>query len=463
MSLRNITLAFLGITWLFSACNSDTEYDLSGASADAQISSFSLTGVHDKTWTDSVDRATDSLRYVILGKTKFAIDQVNDLIYNPDSLPYGFTLKTLLPAITYVGSPSSLTIELKDALKSGVADTTYQWNGSDSINLAYKRISVNVVAANQATSKSYKLDIRIHKVDPDSIKWKIAAKYSSYASYRKSVLSGDSINTLTKTLTSSLLLEVVKGISNSSSSVSIESKNVSGLPSDVKVLSFGRYGDSFYVLSDDGKTFKSSNAQSWAEVNNGVTISEILGVAPGNYDSENRIIVLVKDGADLRFGATLDFSSVVLLDQSVPSGFPVKGFASVANVDGLKSRRMLFVGTGKDKNDNDLSSIWLLKMNGDLLSVAKAGASTYFSGAGNSLFQYDDKVYLLSKRKLYVSTSWGLTWVEADGKQALPSIVKNYTEQTVVVKNNGLWILGGKDSGGDSAAEIWTGVLNRLK
>lgn len=467
MNLRYITLAFLSFVGLFSSCNSDSEYDLSTASKDAQISSFSLTGIHNKTLTDSLERATDSVRFVTLGKTRFAIDQVNNIIYNPDSLPFGFTLKTLLPAIKYNGSPYSLTVELRDALKENGRDTTYQWNGSDSINLAYKIVQFKVIAANQATEKVYKIDIRIHKIDPDLMTWSTAASYSEYADYRKSVLTGDSITTLTKSLASGYVLEVVSETRKNPSQASIKKKNVSGLPTDIDVSSFIFVGGGFYVSSQDGKVYESSDGEVWSQKYAGDKVKAILGIAPGNSDSENRIVTLVEKDSKIHFGVTTDFSNIEVLS-SIPSGFPVKGFASTSVLTGIKTRRIMFVGTGLTSGGEELNTVWWLKMDGGSLSVIKGGSSTLFSGTGNSLFFYDDKLYLYSKTKFYTSSTWGTLWVEGAEKQALPTTgtgVKNYAEQSVVVKNNTVWILGGKTQGASyhDAETIWTATLNRLK
>lgn len=462
MNLRNITLAFLGLIGLFSACNSDTEYDLSLASKNAQISSFSLTGVHDKT-LDSLGRATDSVRFVVLGKTKFAIDQVNDLIYNPDSLPYGFTLKNLLPAITYIGSPYSVTIELKNAIKEGLSDTTFQWNSSDSINFAYKNISLEVVPATQsgADSKVYKLDIRIHKVDPDVIDWKLAGNMPQGINERKATLSGGSIHVLARKATSGFEMGILNGAEYPSLGTVVQ-KEITGLPTNTKVSSFNHFNGVLYVLSDDGKTFKSDEGEVWTEVNNGKNVAEILGIAPGNTDADNKIIVLLNNGSNTHFGATSDFSTIDQLTV-IPSDFPVKGFASVSNLDDIKSRRLLFVGTGKDQFGEDLNSVWMLKMNAGNLSVAQGGTTSLFEGAGNSLFMYDGKLYMYSKNKFYTSSTWGIAWEEGIEKQELPSSVQNYVEQSVIVRNNAIWILGGKDSAGGYPTTVWTGKLNRLK
>ncbi len=166
MNFKYSVLVLLGLLFLYS-CNEKNEIDsVSTSSEDAQIYSITLTASHKKSG-DSLSRAQDSVRFLTFAKTKFAIDQVSGVIYNPDSLPYGFKLEKAKMTLTYNPTYGVSKVEIQHPDSVAWAE----WNGTDSISLSrdWTKIKVHAQASN---IKNYRLELRVHKVDPEVIVWK---------------------------------------------------------------------------------------------------------------------------------------------------------------------------------------------------------------------------------------------------------------------------------------------------
>ena len=131
-------------TFILSSCikgdNEEYEY-----STDASVRAFSIDTIYGK-------------------KYKFSIDLLNNRIFNADSLPY--LSDTLLhhfaiDTFTVTGYVFTGDTVLKTP---AYTDLTKAMNGKDGIMFT-------VFAADGRTSKNYRLDVRVHQQDPDSLTW----------------------------------------------------------------------------------------------------------------------------------------------------------------------------------------------------------------------------------------------------------------------------------------------------
>jgi hypothetical protein len=90
-----------------------------------------------------------------------------------------------------------------------------------------------------------------------------------------------------------------------------------------------------------------------------------------------------------------------------------------------------------------------------------------FNVTGSSLFNYDNKMYLLTldgnKNVFYTSTNYGLFWEKASSKQQLPIEFMSRKNQSVNIDNkNNIWIFGGVTPSQSQLVEIWKGRINKL-
>ena len=131
-----------------------------------------------------------------LGKYKFTIDQLKSEIYNEDSLPvHADTIidKILITKLT----TASGVVTMKD--QSGKDSII---NIADSIDLR-KPIKLKVwstealAGTSPDQTREYTISVRVHKHDPDSLRWNYVANISNSESIKeqKTVILGENILT----------------------------------------------------------------------------------------------------------------------------------------------------------------------------------------------------------------------------------------------------------------------------
>lgn len=449
MNFKYIALLLVSSVCFLASCDNDSENALSQPSKDSQILSFSVTGVHDKTIKDSLERATDSLRFVTLGKTKFAIDQLKGQIFNTDSLPFGTVLGNLAVKVSYKGNPHQISVQ--------IPDSTYNWNSSDSINFSKNPITFTV-SAGEGT-KEYNIKLLIHKIDPDLLTWKQVGSLTK-AVNQKTVLFNEKFYSFTQTSTGIPSVEI---ISSGNGTISSEEKAVSGLPFNANAESITLLNNIFYSISNSGDSYKSEDGVTWIRQANEKIFLNILGVIPGSKATDDQLLVITNDAGQFYFGYSKDLSSVDQLTK-IPDNFPTKRFTSVTNYSRNKKNNMLLISAGLDKNDKMLSATWWLSLDENgIFQINPSKGTDLFKGGGLSSFFYDNKLYTFAGKEFFISNDWGINWTKAPEKQALNSNFGSRYLQSVIVKDKNIWIFGGVSESGFYFKDIWSGILNRVK
>lgn len=463
MNIKYITYLFSGLLLflLFPSCSDNdttTDYTSSG-SKDAQIYSFSITAIAPIS-KDSVQRAQDSIRFIRVGKTKFAIDQVAGVIYNPDSLLYGTVLDSVKVAITFNPSyqPSKVLVTTPDSING------YVWNLTDSISFAKLPVTFTVTSQS-GNLKTYDIDIRTHKIDPDTMLWQKMTSYPSVFGESKTLLKDNSFYTYAISGNSALLYS-----SDKSSTLSWAKQTLSGFPANVKPESIFLLNGVFYALDQTGSSYKSANGKDWVKLTSGKVLTSILGVLPADDRANDQLLVTYYSGDGYYFGKTKDLItisevadiSVSPYDNKVPSNFPLQKAASYTSFTTNKNKRMLILTGGASSTGTALAYTWLIKDSSDGLEMSPFIKNTLFKGAGLSNFVYGDNLYALSNNQFYISALWGESWVIAPNKQKFDSAITARTGQTAIVdSNNFIWIFGGV-SANKGVSDVWRGRLNSL-
>ena len=132
----------------FSSClnTNDTEIEFL---SDAQIYGITLSAAYDSTRT--------------LANAEFSIDQRASLIYNRDSLDFGFE-----PKNAYL----SLELRYAAAIKLYLhnPDSTYFWNSTDSVDIGRLKY-IEIYAQDGITTKKYEFRLNIHQQNPHQLVW----------------------------------------------------------------------------------------------------------------------------------------------------------------------------------------------------------------------------------------------------------------------------------------------------
>ena len=159
---------------LFSSCLGDDDDDETVYPDDAAITSFTLGTL--KQYCTKKDRNGNDSTYVVAvtgSNYKMYIDQVNRLIYNPDSLPYGTDAAHVVCNVTSKNSGTIL-------LKSMTSDSVAWYNSSDSIDFTQPRNMI-VFSANGKHRTDYTVQLNVRKEVPDSFVWHQSYSLDAFA------------------------------------------------------------------------------------------------------------------------------------------------------------------------------------------------------------------------------------------------------------------------------------------
>lgn len=445
---------------ILHSCNDDNTVTYTSPSKDAQIYSFSFTAEAPIS-ADSVIRAQDSIRFIAVNKTKYAIDQVAGLIYNPDSFPYGTVLHKVLPKLGFnpTYGVSQVQIFTPDSING------YIWNTTDSVDFSRQPIEFVVTSIGGDNKKTYKLDLRTHKIDPDTIVWTRMTDIPAKGNSKTLLKNGEFFYYVAANGAVSLY-------KSNKTSLAWTNQSLSGLPSDVEIQSIILLNGAFYAIDSNGKSYRSADGKAWVTQNNGETLKSILGLLPLNANSDDaRLLVVLMKDSKYYLGKSTDLSSVDIvtsisidpIDNQLPAGFPLSGATSYSSFSSDRLTQMLVLSGGVDVNGKGLSSTWLVKNSEKGIEASAFANNPFVKGVGASLFRYNSGLYLLSENKFYTSALWGESWIKAPLKEALIPAISERTNQTVIVDElNYIWIFGGVSKNNTYPVDVWRGRLNKL-
>ncbi len=455
MKLKQITKLLFAFLFVFalSSCNSDsTEFTSTSPSADAQIYSLKLSA---KPYTKQ-----DTLNYPVLAKTRFAIDQFRQLIYNPDSLPYKTELKKFAASIGFaLGTPSSVQLIYPN-------DSVVTWNRTDSIDFStplYPKF--RVTAANGTNSKEYTIDIRVHKIDPDTIVWQnvpTLQQPSTIGTRQKTLLNGNTFYTFS--IDSDKKLYLYKATKSGSYE---PRKAITGLDaSNIILESITIFNGYFFGIDTAQKGYSSplSDGLVWSAKNNNVY--NIVGILPTLNPTEDSLLVTTKVGGKYYLAKTVDMQTLKIQNE-ISDNFPAIGFSSVTNYDRTNTNKnILAITGGKDFTNKESNLTWSIQVtdNNILRFIPNQSHSIFKAKSGIASFLYDGYLYALTGNKLYKTSSYGYKWTNVPSKEVLDSRIPKASNQSVIVdSDNYIWIFGGiPDSGTTPIVQVWKGRLNKL-
>ncbi len=452
---KNLVLLITGcFVWLMSSClgddNDNTEYVLP---KNCQIATFTL----------SHDSISD------LGDVKFSIDQLNGLIFNMDSLPYGTKLEKAICKIEYVSSSAVSSLKV---MQEAVGDTI-DWNGTDSLDFS-KPVKFQVIAYDGVTKKEYISKINIHTVIPDTLEWSLyATEITGQTMKEQKVImvpyeGRDCYFLYAQPAGTSLPYRLFYSeVSDMKTWTPLE---LLGLPTDKIILSqITEYEGTYYVPSTDGILYASPAGRSWSPVADAPYISYVLGDVKEGGRQTSAMSVIVKEDDILKFGAR-DSKGAWTIGNAVPENFPVSGFGK-ENYASLYNSYLMVVG-GRTANNQLSNYSWGTIDGVDWALLTDENSNYFIKREGVMVTAYDDKIYLIggidaagkAYSDIYETIDKGLTWSLVDSMIVLPNTYRERGFSSIIVdKDQYISIFGGKMStNGNVMQEIWRGRINRL-
>ena len=456
MDLKVISRFFyiLAALFLVYSCGEDSVTEVPIPSSDAQIYTFKL----EAKYTNS----KDSLAFATLAKTKFVIDQSTQRIYNPDSLPFDIPLKNYLVTLGYSpsGSPSGLNILYRKATE----DSIVTWNGKDSVNFSKNNIKIEVKAPSGTTSRTYSVELRVHKIDADTIVWKsMASAWASNSASLKTVALGSVFYCFSSNTTNALSVRSFDPTAGNWNSAP------QAVATPLLIQSITTFNNALYAVNASGNVFTSTNGVSWTDLGN-QGVKNILGVLPSDTPANDVLLAIMKDSSGKNYFTKMTnahvFTKVTAIKGSssdtIVSEFPANDYSSMPNLVRTDSRlNMLLVTGGKDFNGKLLNNTWMVMNGTNELELSPSQINYTFAAASNiSTFGYDSRMYAIAQNKLFISSSLGSSWISAPTKQSLPLDINSISQQSVIVDaQNYIWLFGKNITG---SIVVWKGRLNRL-
>ena len=428
-----IIVCFVFVSVAISSClDSDTQYEFS---SDATVHTFALDTIHGK-------------------KYKFEIDQIQRLIFNRDSLP--------MDADTIIDSIMIDTFSVYGNIVSGPQDTLLDISNAQDLLPAASAsgMTFRIYAPDNLTSRTYTLQINIHKEDPDSMSWvrmTSAPVFNTPEGLKAVTLNDDLL-----IYPSGKEVYTVSTIPPSSDGYNHYGVN---LPEDVVLGSIINVGDGLMANTKGGDVYTSNDGIQWerSEALSGNIIS-LLAYLPANDVSVTSptLCAIQKDEADgrLYFCSTDTSATGWTQGEEVPTDFPVRDLSSTLQTTSNGLFQIFLVGSPDTASEQ--TTPWV-SMDG--LTWVDLHTETGYCPplATPYIIGYDDALYILGgdMSQAYTSDTGGIVWEEADSKFWLPEeFASNGSSYTIVHdRNDFIWVIWA----GEGTNVIWRGCMNKLK
>ena len=398
-----------------------------------------------------------------LANVKFTIDQVNGLIYNQDSMPYGTKIDwKVICKVEFEVIPYKIEV-----FESATNDSTF-WNMTDSLDFR-DYVRFDIFAQDNESSKRYYVQLNIHQQAPDSMVWNwFSNKLLGKTIQEQNVIIQDDYFWMYVRSTSGYELYRTP----------VEDKKtwtpvpLTGLGNKTLILSqIVAYEGLLYMPASDGTLFYSTNHADWKILETSPAVKALLGVINGSAVGKTSSVlasIIQEDGA--LFFAAMNAAHNWEKGMAVPKGFPVSGFG-VADYETAFYWHLLAIA-GRDNNGNLCNVVWET-MNGLNWVCLTDERHVYFDKReGVTVTHYDGLLFLTggintsnrADKDIFYSKDRGITWTLTESLMYFPENYRARGYASVIVdKDNYLHLFGGKDNNSANILdELWSGRINRL-
>lgn len=459
-SLSIIASFFILLLAITSCLDSDTEYEFS---SDNTISAFALDTIYGVSY-------------------KFTIDQQKGLIYNIDSVPFSADTiinKILIKTFTFGGYLTAGETAEKDTF----------FNYTDSLNFLDtmdEPLVLRVRPEDGGEYKEYRIEVRRHLVNSDSLNWIGNAPFSE--SFSNGAVTADQ-KIKTVALNDKLLVFVAEGnytaprLYVGSTQTDQWGSAVNLTPNNLIISSILTYKDNLYMTSGDGKVFSSADGTSWTEVaGDGTAVSSLLTTFSNTENGslvESSIAGIIKIESELYFAkGTFDADQKLSWTTATPKqavpvntaeeyAFPTENITATKSAKTATGGQIAYLIGAATNTDPALP--WFSKDGMSWASLpAQFDNNALPSMSYPSIMYYGDKLYAFgdSFDSFYTSLN-GFAWQTIKRNFLFPlndegeSRFKDRTNYSMTIdSDNYIWIVWGKGDG--YTDEVWKGRLNRL-
>ena len=436
------------LTFMLSSCIGVEVDDMSKWNySNCLISSFSLQ-------SDSVEG---------LENVKFTIDQVNGLIYNKDSMPYGTEINwKVLCNINFEVTPSAIEV-----FQAATGDSA-TWIVTDSLDFS-DYVRFDVYSLNEKNAKRYYAQLNIHQQVPDSMSWSwFSSRLLGKAVQEQKVIERD--NYFWMYVRSSIGYELYRTPKVDKRTWTIVP--MTGIGGKTLLLSqITVYEGIFYMPATDGTLLYSTNNIDWKIMESAPAVKSLLGVVNSSEVINNPTVLasIIQEDGKLYF-AVMNASNTWEKGAAVPATFPVSGFGNTTYETSFYWH--LVIVAGKDRTGGLSNAVWETMTGLNWVCSTDERKPFFGKREGVMVTHYDGKMFLIgginasntAERDIFYSEDRGITWALTDSLMYFPQSFRARGHASVIVdKDNFLHLFGGKENNSANILdELWSGRINRL-
>lgn len=414
-------VGFLSISILLGSClrsDNTAEY-----STDATIKALALDTVYGVTYS-------------------FTIDQLQNLIYNVDSMPVGADTvvdRILVTNLSMSGWATlrDTTITTTDSVSLGGAINPAAANGG---------LEIKAYAPDNKTTRTYHLQIRVHKQDPDSLVWTripLDLPASPTAPFKAVIADNDRLLVYTSN-TRMYEANAANGVN-----LNWDTHDVSGLPATAKLRSLLNFKGHLYMAAEDGKLYTSTDGTAWT-----------AGTAPAGVEVKNTVaftvdsLVIIGHTGGTDYFYTSEDADTYVQGAAVPNGFPTDNYSFTSFTPTLTPPQLMLTGNA----DPTAKAVvpWVTTTGSEWVDFSTP-TGVYCPAMSNpTVIYYGGSFYITGGDLSTVYHSQvGIAWEATKRKFLLPPALKGTEMYSSVIDAMNYWWIVTPDG-------VWRGRLNKL-
>lgn len=378
-------------------------------------------------------------------KYPFSIDLLRSNIYNLDSLPYlsdtllkSFKIDTFTVTGAVYAADTMMTIP-------ATVDLTKAMNGADGIMFT-------VYAADGHTSRNYRLDVRVHLQDPDSLSWGLRTDIP------EALVKAD-LGDTPKIINFGKELLIFSGLNcfhtslGNASSYAWQSSTISGLTEDVDWNSLQVFDNLLFVSTTEGDVYTSADGLLWGRH------PSLSGNVKALLTGTSQYLMGIKtvDSTDYFCRSNAE-DATWIIGAEVPDNFLTGAIHATVHTTPTGVERVIITGNAPQVGTETEVVPWFT-FEGDNWAALDTENMACPYIAHPTILQYNSKFYIFGNEfeAMYESPS-ALTWSKVTSKFLLPMELNGKdVYSSVVDKDNYIWIIV-SEAGNN---QLWRGRLNK--
>lgn len=432
------------------SCISCLTDDNTSKTPQAAITSFTI-GYYNVEFHDMNIYGHDTLVYLREGGVMYpmTIDQVNNRIYNADSMAYGSNLSKVTSSVYGTGTVGYRYLDSPEE--------SFLWRSQDSIDFT-RKMQFLVRSTDDSYTRVYDVDVNIRKVFPDSLIWSCSDTVGfPLLTGIISAVRGDSVfcfGTDTAGIPSVSATAISGGSWNGVNHLT--GFSAEGWGHRVTVCN-----GTFYTTCG-GSLYGSADAVNWNSVKTGIKSVIVSG------EDYGQLWAVSQDSNIVRSEDMTEWVTV----QSLPDNFPDSASVlfSYPLATNASISRSVLVGLGQDTLN---SSVWAILSGDTLWTQVDIPANKDLrlpATACLSVFRYDGALFSLGQGAdgFRQSNDNGITWYMCDSYVEDYSSWNRYMQLPQTLIGNGAGLTVATDSKGfiwilTDDGHVWHGAITRLR